>query len=75
MYHQINSSSEFLEISEMKHHIKADKTTYLADVLIIKPLLLANKHLGLASLIVLVMFQILILLPYFLTQGRKYGSK
>jgi len=71
-YSALNQTLKNLTADNKK--LKASQTPYLADVLIDKPLLLANKHLGLASLIVLVLFQILILLPYFLTQGRQYGS-
>ena len=46
---------------------------YKDESLINKPLTLAAKHLGPMSLVVLLFFQVLILLPYFLTKGRIYG--
>lgn len=46
---------------------------YKDESLINKPLELSAKHLGPMSLLVLCFFQLLILLPYFLTKGRIYG--
>jgi hypothetical protein len=46
---------------------------YKDESLINEPLALAAKHLGPMSLVVLLFFQFLILLPYFLTKGRIYG--
>jgi hypothetical protein len=48
---------------------------YTEETLINKPIELASKHLGPITLLVLLAFQMLILLPYFLTKGRNYGTK
>ena len=46
---------------------------YAEESLINHPLDLATKHLGPISLLVLLLFQFLVLLPYFLTKGKIYG--
>jgi hypothetical protein len=47
---------------------------YLEESLIDKPLVLASKHLGAATLFTLLAFQLMILLPYFITRSRQFGS-
>lgn len=47
---------------------------YLKETLINKPVDLAAKHLGVVSFAILLLFQFLILLPYFMTRGRQFGS-
>ena len=54
--------------------MQIESINYLDDTLIDNPLELAAKHLGQMSLLILVFFQILILLPYFLTRGKSYGG-
>jgi hypothetical protein len=50
-----------------------DQADYLkGEILLDKPFQLAAKHLGVITPIVLLLFQMLILLPYFLTRGRQY---
>ena len=49
-----------------------DQKPYLEDAMMDKPLQLAVKYLGPLTFVVLVIFQLLILLPYFLTKGRQY---
>lgn len=46
---------------------------YADESLINHPLDLATKHLGPISLLILLLFQFLVLLPYFLTKGKIYG--
>jgi ABC-type multidrug transport system fused ATPase/permease subunit len=48
---------------------------YQDETFIAKPFDLAAKHLGPMTLLVLLLFQLLILLPYFLTKGKMYGLK
>lgn len=47
---------------------------YLKETLINKPVDLAAKHLGVVSFAIILLFQFLILLPYFMTRGRQFGS-
>ena len=47
---------------------------YLKETLMNKPIDLASKHLGAMSFLILLLFQFLVLLPYFLTRGRQFGS-
>lgn len=50
-----------------------NQSDYLkGEILLDKPFQLAAKHLGVITPIVLLLFQMLILLPYFLTRGRQY---
>lgn len=49
-----------------------DQKPYLEDAMMDKPMQLAVKHIGPTTFVVLVIFQLLILLPYFLTKGRQY---
>jgi hypothetical protein len=44
------------------------------ETLISQPVTLSSKHMGPGSLLFLVFFNILILLPYFLTRGKTFGN-
>ena len=55
------------------YSIQFDTQNYLAETLMDKPFDLASKHMGPGTLVVLLLFQLLILLPYFLTKGKMYG--
>lgn len=55
------------------YKIGVETQNYLGETLMNKPFDLAAKHFGPMTLIVLVFFQILILLPYFLTRGKIFG--
>lgn len=57
------------------YSIEFNTQIYTDETLIAKPFDLAAKHLGPMTLLVLLFFQLLILLPYFLTKGRIYGTK
>jgi hypothetical protein len=59
-------------VSTGQAQLITDQKPYLEDAMMDKPLQLAVKHLGLLAFVVLVIFQLLILLPYFLTKGRQY---
>lgn len=56
------------------YKIDFETSNYLGETLISKPFDLAAKHMGPMTLLILIFFQILILLPYFLTRGRNYGN-
>lgn len=43
-----------------------------SEILLNKPIALSQKHFGVSTIAVLIVFQLLILLPYFLTRGRQY---
>jgi hypothetical protein len=45
------------------------------ETLIAQPTTLASKHMGPASLLFLIFFNVLILLPYFLTRGKTFGNQ
>jgi hypothetical protein len=47
---------------------------YLKESMLQKPMQLASKHIGVSTILVLLVFQLIILLPYFLTKGRNYGG-
>lgn len=57
-----------------QYKIDFETSNYLGETLMNKPFDLAAKHMGPMTLIILIFFQILILLPYFLTRGRNYGN-
>jgi hypothetical protein len=67
-------SNELKARTVNSHQLSVTQKSYLQKSLINNPVDLAKKHLGAASIIVIVMFQIFILLPYFLTKGRQFGS-
>jgi hypothetical protein len=80
---QLNAKvlADFTELNQTLKNLSAEnkklttsQAPYIEESLIDKPLLLANKHIGFGSLAVLIVFQLLILLPYFMTPGRQYGS-
>ena len=56
------------------YKIDFETSNYLGETLMAKPFDLAAKHMGPMTLLILIFFQILILLPYFLTRGRNYGN-
>ncbi len=59
-------------VSSGQIQLITDQKPYLEDAMMDKPLQLAVKHIGPTTFVVLVIFQLLILLPYFLTKGRQY---
>jgi hypothetical protein len=59
--------------TDNNYKIQFDTSNYLGETLMNKPFDLAAKHMGPGTLIILLLFQLLILLPYFLTKGKMYG--
>jgi NADH:ubiquinone oxidoreductase subunit 6 (subunit J) len=54
--------------------LSVPQKSFMQNSLINHPIDLAKKHLGVSSIIVILLFQLFILLPYFLTKGRQFGS-
>ena len=54
--------------------LSVPQKSFMQNTLINHPIDLAKKHLGASSIIVILLFQMFILLPYFLTKGRQFGS-
>ena len=54
--------------------LSVPQKSFMQNSLINHPIDLAKKHLGASSIIVILLFQLFILLPYFLTKGRQFGS-
>lgn len=54
--------------------LSVPQKSFMQNSLINHPIDLAKKHLGASSIIVILLFQMFILLPYFLTKGRQFGS-
>jgi hypothetical protein len=70
-YKQLNGELE--KVSGGTYSITVSTSEFLKNSLLNEPLNLAGKHMGIMTFIVLLFFQLLILLPYFLTKGRSYG--
>lgn len=66
--------TKFLQEKNVQNGQLPPQTPYLEETLMDKPIDLASKHLGAVSFIVLFFFQFLILLPFFMTRGRTFGS-
>jgi hypothetical protein len=75
-YNVLNSSLEQASVGQLRlfyDGAEFDQAAYLkGDILIDKPFQLASKQMGIITPVILLLFQLLILLPYFLTQGRQY---
>jgi hypothetical protein len=65
-------NNKLISKSSNRVQLITNQQSLLQNSLIDKPFQLAIKHLGLTTVIVLIVFQLLILLPYFLTKGRQY---
>lgn len=63
-----------LNRSSNNYQISVETQAYLGDTMMNKPFDLAANNFGPMTLIVLVFFQVLILLPYFLTRGKSFGN-
>jgi hypothetical protein len=69
------SLNDFLTNKTVNNYkIDFETSNYLGATLMAKPFDLAAKHMGPMTLLILIFFQILILLQYFLTRGRNYGN-
>jgi hypothetical protein len=55
------------------YKIEIETQYYLGETLLNKPFDLASKHLSPSTFLILLFFQVLILLPYFLTKGKIIG--
>jgi hypothetical protein len=75
-YKVLNAALEDVSANEVrlfKGNTNFDQAEFLnGEILIDKPFELASKQLSLLTPLILLVFQLLILLPYFLTRGRQY---
>jgi hypothetical protein len=62
------------EKSANNFKLTVSQQPYLKESMLQKPMQLASKHIGVSTILVLLVFQLIILLPYFLTKGRNYGG-
>jgi hypothetical protein len=69
----VGLNNYLIDKTNNNYKIDFEIKNYINQTLMDKPLILASKHFGIGSILVVLMFQLLILLPYFLTRGRMFG--
>ena len=69
----VGLNNYLIDKTNSTYKIDFEIKNYINETLMNKPLDLAAKHFGVGTMLVILLFQILILLPYFLTKGKMFG--